>query len=224
MSVLTVPRSIASSFLKNFSINFTATVPPPYWQVPWKRVSFQSATRMPELRPVISWGMSFENNKQLLTGGFQRRMRFVRARRETYDFDAVRLMGPRMNTDENPDCHPYNPWLLRHEAQQFVQCGGRVVAEVDADDATTALHEGAEVPECLGLFQNREGVGLAGDRKVDCIISDALEEHTRVRSPFVKLSGRVQETRTIADRHRAVRLITQLHAKLLKLLIGFRSL
>src|SRR5689334_4500474 len=71
MSVLTVPRSIASSFLKNFSINFTATVPPPYWQVPWKRVSFQSATRMPELRPVISWGMSFENNKQLLTGGFQ---------------------------------------------------------------------------------------------------------------------------------------------------------
>src|ERR1041384_6301831 len=114
MSVLTVPRSIASSFLKNFSINFTATVPPPYWQGPVEASRhFQMATRMPELRKILSWGMCFENNKQLLTEGFQRRTRFVRVRIKTYVFDAVSLNGLRMNTEENPDFNPCNPWLIR---------------------------------------------------------------------------------------------------------------
>src|SRR5215210_7712825 len=72
MSVLTVPRSIASSFLKNFSINFTATVPPPYWQGPWKRISTSKRQLVClNLEQFSPWGMSFDSNKGLLTAGFQ---------------------------------------------------------------------------------------------------------------------------------------------------------
>src|SRR5689334_8709076 len=99
-----------------------------------------------------------------------------------------------------------------------------MVSKIDADDAAAAFHEGAKVTEGLGLFQDGEGVWLTGDRKLHCIISDDLEENTRVGTTFVKLSGRVEETRTIANSHCAVRLITQLHTKLLKLSIRFRSL
>jgi len=46
---------------------------------------------MPQFRAIVLWGMSFQINKQLLTGGFQRRMTSVRQRAKTYDFHAVSM-------------------------------------------------------------------------------------------------------------------------------------
>src|SRR5690242_17395830 len=63
---------MASSFLKNFSINFTATVPPPNWQGSRKRVtSFRAATRMPERKNDYLPGGCLGSYKEPMSGQFQ---------------------------------------------------------------------------------------------------------------------------------------------------------
>src|SRR6185295_11872160 len=73
MSVLTVPRSIANSCLKNFSMNFMATVPPPKWQGPGSKVNpkLHLATCMPEIKVNCVGGIVFEFSRRRLDEGFQ---------------------------------------------------------------------------------------------------------------------------------------------------------
>src|ERR1044072_360071 len=92
MRVLTVPRSIASSFLKNFSMNFTATVPPPNWQGPREASSyFRAATRMPERKNDYLRGGCLGSYKESMRAGFQCRMTAVRCAQILYEFNAFRL-------------------------------------------------------------------------------------------------------------------------------------
>src|ERR1043165_5907336 len=92
MRVLTVPRSMASSFLKNFSMNFTATVPPPKWQAPGKRVTnFRTATRMPERKNDCALGDVLELTQNQCGSISRRRMTTVRRDAGPYHFRAFRM-------------------------------------------------------------------------------------------------------------------------------------
>src|ERR1043165_5077714 len=80
MSVLTVPRSIASSSLKNFSMNFTTTFLLRIGRVTGKRAiqKFRPASRMPRRRFVYVAGDVLVSRKELLRLHFQPRMTTVR--------------------------------------------------------------------------------------------------------------------------------------------------
>src|SRR5215217_2735886 len=104
MSVLTVPRSIASSFLKNFSMNFTATVPPPKLAGSKEASSyFRAATRMPERKNDYVRGGCLGSYKESIRPAFQCRMTIVRCVPDLYDFHAFRLTsGPLRYRPDRP--------------------------------------------------------------------------------------------------------------------------
>src|ERR1041385_4893254 len=75
---------MASSFLKNFSMNFTATVPPPKWQAPGKRVTnFRTATRMPERKKHCALGGCLRSYTESMRVYFQAAYDNCAARRWT---------------------------------------------------------------------------------------------------------------------------------------------
>src|ERR1043165_2556941 len=112
------------------------------------------------------------------------------------------------------------PYKSFHGVQTFKG----VVAEVDTDHAAAALGERAEIAERLRLLEDAEREFLAGDREIRRVIRDDLKEHARVRTAFVKLSGRMQKPRSISDRYRTLRRIAQLRPELLKHFVHFRRL
>lgn len=71
----------------------------------------------------------------------------------------------------------------------MIQRGCEFVAEVDTQHAAAATHERAEVAKRLRLFQNGEGVRLAGDGKISFVFGLDLKEHSGVWATFVKLPG-----------------------------------
>src|SRR6185369_14411985 len=91
MSVLTVPRSIARSRLKNFSMNFTATVPPPNWQGPRKRVSTSKRQLVCLNKGDYRLGDCLRSYKQLIVRNFLRAYRYCSVLPEVVPVSRVQI-------------------------------------------------------------------------------------------------------------------------------------
>ena len=70
---------------------------------------------------------------------------------------------------------------------------------MDAKRAAAALGEDLEIAAGLRRFDDAEGVFLARNRQVACVVAGDLQEHAGVRAALVGLPGRVQEARAEAE-------------------------
>src|SRR5688500_9169990 len=81
--------------------------------------------------------------------------------------------------------------------EEAAEARAHVRAQLDADGATAAGRERAEVAERLRLLERREGEGLAGYRNVARVGRRYLDEDAAVGAALVELAGRVQEARAV---------------------------
>src|ERR1700680_2029812 len=70
---------------------------------------------------------------------------------------------------------------------------------MDTQSAAVAFHQDLKITSRLSRFHGTKGVLLTGHRKIGFVIAGDLQEHARVRSAFVGLPGRVQESGTEAE-------------------------
>jgi len=64
--------------------------------------------------------MSYESNKELLTGGFQSPYDICAVKTEIVRVSRSQDDVTRMFTEINPDLNPCDPWLLLHHSTQHV--------------------------------------------------------------------------------------------------------
>jgi hypothetical protein len=64
--------------------------------------------------------MSYESNKELLTGGFQSPYDICAVRRVIVRVSRSQDDVTRMDTETKPDLNPCNLWLLLHQPTQYV--------------------------------------------------------------------------------------------------------
>src|SRR5689334_22677965 len=98
------------------------------------------------------------------------------------------------------------------------------VTEVNSDHAPATRFQSAEVAESLRLLEHTERVGFTGYAKISTILRAELEEDAAAWSTLVKLSGRMQETRTVAGGCGAVGRVAQVSSEVLEFSIEFRCL
>src|SRR5262245_4647457 len=80
-------------------------------------------------------------------------------------------------------------------------------------DAPVQRVERVEIAQPLRELERPERKRLPGDRRVDARLGGNQQKDAGVWPAFVKLSGRVQISRTVAEHRRGARPIADRHAK-----------
>src|SRR5258708_39752625 len=84
--------------------------------------------------------------------------------------------------------------------------------------------ERLKIAERLGLLQRAERERLARQGQLDGVVGGHLNEHGARRAAFVKLAGRMQETRSITGRRRDVKRIAKVSSNSLNQFLVLSSL
>ena len=88
-----------------------------------------------------------------------------------------------------------------HSSEYLLQSGKsyrRLTAQMDPQDSAPVFAQCFEITQGLGAHQHSEGIWLTGNPGVLSNVRGKHKKKPLVRSPFVKLAGRVQVTRTVA--------------------------
>ena len=84
---------------------------------------------------------------------------------------------------------------------------------MDPQSAPPAIGQNLKISARLRRLHDAESVFLSGHRQVDRIVAGDLQEHSRIRPAFVRLSRRVQEARAEAETGRNAFLVAHQHGE-----------
>ncbi|MBI2265931.1 MAG: hypothetical protein HYU64_12280 [Armatimonadetes bacterium] len=82
---------------------------------------------------------------------------------------------------------------------QLHQAGPYVRSQGDADHSSPFVFQCLKVAQCLGLFENPEGIGFPGDLRILKVLCNQLYENPASISALVELSRGMKESGSITD-------------------------
>src|SRR5215472_423098 len=114
--------------------------------------------------------------------------------------------------------------LRQNLSNNSVQCrqpGRDILPQMHSQRSSIPLAQHLEIAPCLCSFYYSKRELLAGHLQIGCVVAGDLQEHSRIGTAFVCLSGRMQEARTKAEAGgRLLAIANRLARSLQSLLVG----